>query len=423
MANISIISIVFRPDNVSTAHIMADLATDLKRAGHDVTVVTATPHYNRDREAEAQQPLCRTGWWFLYRSTLEGVPIWHVRMPQKASSIAMRLVEWAYFHLVSTVVALLVGERPDVILVPSPPLTIGLSAWLVSRLRGGKYIYNVQELYPDIAISLGALRSPLAIRAARALEAFVYRQAAVVTAIAPAMAACLERRVGTPEKVALIPNFVDTTALHPLPRGNEFRSRSAFRDKFVVNYSGNIGPAQGVEALICAAELLKDNSEIHFVIVGGGSGFAAIRDHLAATALDNVTLLEYQPYTMMSQIYSASDVCVVPQATNTGGDAVPSKVYRIMACARPVIAITESASDLASLVLSSGCGVVVPAADVEMLASVITNAHREAAMWLEMGERGYRHVVDRYSRATVVREYDALVRTLAHRNSEEGGRE
>src|SRR5512140_2233807 len=131
MAHVLILSLVFPPDNVSTAVIMAELSADLKAAGHEITVVSTVPHYNRDPQAEARQPLTRLWGPLLSRSTFDGIPVLHVGMPRKSGRILSRLLAWGGFHVISLIAAAVLVRRVDVILAPSPPLTIGVCAWLL----------------------------------------------------------------------------------------------------------------------------------------------------------------------------------------------------------------------------------------------------------------------------------------------------
>lgn len=410
MANVLVLTLVFPPDNVSTAHIMGNLASDLKRAGHDVRVITTTPHYNIDEHAQQRQPL-RRSFPFFRRSEFEGVPVLHVAMPQKEKSVLRRLVSWSTFHVLSTTAAVFSRPKPDVILCPSPPLTIGVSAWIIARLRRARFVYNVQEIYPDIAISLGALKSRTLIGLARALERFVYRRSSAITVIAPRMQQRLIERGVPQSKLLVIPNFVDTADLMPMPKDNEFSRELGIVEKFVVNYSGNVGPAQGLETLVRAAEFLRGDDRIHFVITGNGTLFDAIRDQVRG--MPNVTMLGYQPFSRMPAIYASSDVCVVPQAAATGSDAVPSKVYRIMACARAVLAVTESASDLATLVETSGAGVHARPDAADDLAKLLASLASDRAQSVAMGQRGYDYVRNSNTREMITKQYEEIVQRLA----------
>lgn len=409
MTNILILTLVFPPDSVSTAQIMGNLATDLQSRGHTVTVLTTSPHYNRDLEAESRQPLAPFWGSVLRRSCYQDITVYHTLMPKKNKNVMLRISAWLGFHLLSTVAGLTVIPRPDVIIVPSPPLTIGLSAWILGAFHRAPFIYNVQEIYPDIAIRLGALRNRQLIRLLFGLEHFIYNRAHKVTVIAPRMRERLLEKGVPEEKVSVVPNFVDVTELQPLPKDNPFSRRHNVHDKFVVSYAGNLGPAQGLETFVEAARLLRDQPDIHFMIMGDGILRDTLRNSVAEMPLDNLTFLPHQPYSLVPEIYASSDLNLVPQAAEIGFDAVPSKVYRIMACARPVLAITDPSSDLGQLILGAQCGAVVPPATPDLLANVIQVASRERENWQKMGEAGRRHVVENYARTVVTDRYLALV--------------
>ena len=409
MSNVLILSLVFPPDSVSTAEIMGDLATDLRARGHRVTVLTTTPHYNRDPVAERAQPL--SGYWgpLLLSSDYRGISVFHVPAPAKTHSVPVRLLGWAGFHAVSTIAGVIMRDRPDVILVPSPPLSNGVAAWIIGRLRRAPFIYNVQELYPDIAINLGALRSQPVIRILGALERFVYRKASAISVIAPRMRDRLVAKSVPSNKIEVIPNFVDLGRLAPVPRLNEFSRRCNLDGAFAVTYAGNIGPAQGLDIVIEAARLLADEPRVRFLIIGDGMLRKSLAVAAATLPTQSVTMMPYQPNSLMPQIYGASDVCLVTQAAATGSDAIPSKVYRIMASSRPVVAVTEASSDLATLVRSAECGAVVEPGDAAGLAAVIRQGINAPDALVEQGARGRAHVAKRYSRETVSNQYDALI--------------
>jgi len=407
------ISLVFRPDNVSTAHVMAELAADLVAAGHTVTVFTTTPHYNQDPGAEQAQP--RRWVWgpLLQKSEYAGARVYHAWMPRKGPSVILRLLAWVWYHIVSTFAALALARRPHVILAPSPPLTVGLSSWALGRLKAVPFVYNVQEIYPDIAINLGALRNKTLIRATLTLERFVYRKARVITVIANRMRARLIEKGVPPEKVVVIPNFVNVDDLSPRPKDNPFSREFQLQDKFVVSYAGNLGPAQGLECFVDAARLLRDLPEVRLALIGDGMLAEPLRARAAALGLDNLLVLPHQPYSRVPDIYGTSDVCVVAQATATGSDAIPSKVYRIMASERPIIAATDRESDLAELVRAAGAGVVIPPESAAALAAAIGDALRDRAAWTARAAAGRAHVSGHYTRGRISRRYAELLEAAA----------
>ncbi len=417
MAEILLLSLVFPPDSVSTAQIMGELAVDLGKHGHRVTVISTIPHYNRNLENEKYQPL-RPKWWkILYQSEYHGMTVYHTFMPPKGQNKLWRLLAWAFFHIISTIAGLMIVPRPSIIIAPSPPLTIGLCACLIGMLHRAPYIYNVQEIYPDIAIRLGAVRNRRVIDLLYRLEKFVYSKASAVTVIASRMREQLLKKGVSSNKVQVIPNFVDVSDLAPLKKDNDFSRKHNLSNQFVINYAGNMGPAQGLEHFIDAANILKEEAGVCFLMMGDGTLRESLQQRIEGYNLGNCIFLPYQPYSLMAQAYAASDLCLVSQAIETGFEAVPSKVYRIMACARPVLAVTDQNSDLARLVSEASCGAFVLPGSAEVLAEMIMRAYRNQQEWQKMGISGREHVVRYYARAIVTNQYHELIENIVS-NSE-----
>ena len=418
MARVLVLSLVFAPDGVSTAQLMSELAADLQRAGHQLSVVTTQPHYNRDVVAEAAQPLTRRWAGLLFRSNFQGIPVFHTAMGRKRGGLSARLAGWVRFHALALIAGLWLVERPDVILVPSPLLTAGLLGWFLARVRGAAFVYNVQELYPDFAVRAGHLRHPVIIRLLLALERFVYRRASMITVIGQGMHSAVVAKGVPPSRVQLIPNFVDVESLRPGPMDNTFRREHALGHAFVVTYAGNMGLGQGLDVLIDAAELLTNHPDVLFLFVGEG----VRREHLMARAhtkgLSNTRFIIHQPYARVPEIYAASNVCVVAMIGTVAAEAVPSKFLRIMACGRPVLALADADSDIAREVAAAGAGVVASPSSAESVAEAVL-AFRDAPERCQAnGQAGRAYVSLRYARAVVTARYASLLRDLTPHRAE-----
>ena len=416
MAKILLLTLVFAPDGVSTAVLMTELAQELQAAGHEVTVLTTTPHYNVELEARARQPLTPHWGRWLYRSELDGIPVYHAAIPVKGDRVGARLLDYLRFHLISTLAGLFAVGHYDLLLVPSPPLTIGLSAWLLGLLRRVPFIYNVQEIYPDVAVSLGVLRNRQVIRALEGLERFIYGRAREITVISEWFRRRLLEK-GVPEaQLTVIPNFVDTDFMQPQPVSarprNDFARQHDLVDKFVVLYAGNIGLTQGFETILAAAQALRHLPDLRFVIVGDGTRRAWLAEQLASTDLANVLLLPYQPRSVVPQIYGAADLCLVPLKRGTAQETFPSKIYTIMAAGRPVIAAADPDSELAWVVEHAGCGWSVPPDDAGALATAIADAYVQRATLPYHGQQGRTYVLANHSRHAVTHHYDTLIRQM-----------
>ena len=413
MANVLFLAPVFPPDGVSTAQIMGELAVDLRRYGHSVSVVTTQPHYNYDDVARAAQPLTPIWRGAFFRSSYQGIPVIHTRMPSREGGIRSRLIGFIVFHALGLVAALFLSPRPDVIIVPSSPLLSGgFVAWLIGVFTGARYIYNVQEMYPDLAIQMGQLDNRALIHALRTLERFVYRTAGGVTVITRGMQAKLLAAGVPTEKLHFVPNFVDVDELTPSERTNGFSKEHRLDGSFVVSYAGNIGFAQGLDVLVAAADLLKNEKGILFLFVGNGVARASLVEEASRRGLSNVRFVEHQPYARVSEIYASSDISVVSQLDTIAADAIPSKVYRIMACARPILAIASSTSELGAVVRESGGGVAVKPSALEVADAIAQLSRQTAAERAAMGRSGRAFALANVSRPTITRRYDELVRSI-----------
>ena len=396
MKNVVILSLIFSPDNVSTAQIMAGLAEDLKKGGCGVKVVSTTPHFHRDPSLEAEQPLRWAFWPFVKKSDYHGVRVYHVPMPDKSIWPPLRLLSWIWFHIVSTFVCLFVGKI-DVLIACTPPLTIGLGAWLVGVLKRCRYVFNVQEVYPDIAVNLGYMKNHLVIRFFKWLERFIYKHAGAVTTITPAMYEKIVGRVVEKGKVRLIPNYVELEAARA--------GRAPYQGErpFTVTYAGNMGVPQNLGVLVDAVRAMPD---VRLLFVGDGGDRKRLEK--LAEGMDNVEFRGYRPLSEMPGVYAESDLFYVGQDAHAASDGIPSKIYRILGARKPLVVVSPPDGDLAAFVRASGGGV---ATTDEGLADTIRQMR--SMDLAAMGEAGYRYVKEGFSREKITGMYAALVEELA----------
>ncbi|MBT3943521.1 MAG: glycosyltransferase family 4 protein [Chloroflexi bacterium] len=408
MTHLLILSLIFPPDNVSTAHLMGELSGDLVARGDKVTVLTTMPHFNRDESAEKDQPI-RPFWGpFLRKSEFNGATVYHTPSLSRLGALS-RVLGWLIFHVVSLIAGLMLPRRVDVILAPSPPLTVGVVAWLLGLWHRTSFIYNAQELYPDIAVNLGVTKNRLLISVLYKLENFVYATAGVVTVISEPMREQILSKGVPPEKVVTIPNWVDTATINVLPKDNGFSREHGVENDFVVCYAGNMGLAQNFEEIIEAAAILRGVPGIKFMLIGDGVKRPEIWRMVEELGLSNVIVLPFQDYHLVPHIYASSDLSYVPLHGEVAAHALPSKVYRIMASGRTILAVARQDSGVSALVAKSGSGLVVEPGTGELLAEAITKAASEPGAVSAMGAAGREYVEQNYSRQKIVSQYAELI--------------
>lgn len=401
-------SIAFNPDGVSTAYLYGDIASSLKEHGFEVVVLTTTPHYNRVEEQIRRQPRHWIIPGLLQKSIYKGIPVYHV--PQKKfKSTLLRLCGFMYWHVVSFFTALLM-RKVDVILSPSPPLTIGLLNIWIGKLKRAKVVYNVQEVYPDI---LGKT-SGAAFKLMSRMEHYIYDKSAAVTTIDKIFHHTIKGRFRNPEKLHIIPNFVDTDIYRPITATPDLNPEIFVKNEHLkLLYAGNIGMAQDWDTLIELAKLTKD-LPIDYYVIGEGKLHGFLEDSIARLNLTNIRLLPYQPREMMPQIIAFSDIQFIFMEPRIAAQGFPSKVYTIMASGKPLLICSPENTPIVNFLRDPDCAKIITATDAKEKA-------REAATWLRsvdadelkrLGSNGLKVIGDRYSKSAVTELYAQLIKCI-----------
>lgn len=384
------------PGVEATAHLLAELCAAL--AGEfEVTVVTGML---RDTPSEPG------------RSEHDGVEILRVRSTAfDRRRLSLRAVNYVTYLAQSIRVAL-AARRPDVVVCMTDPPIIADVALLVARRFGVPLVVVSQDVFPEIAVELRRLENPLLVGFLRRAISFYLGRADRVVAIGDTMRERLESKGARPERLRVIPNWVDTTALEPQLRDNPWARQQGLVDRFVVMHSGNVGHAQNLDALVRASTFLRDLEELAIVIIGTGARHAELVELTRLLEADAVRFLPYQPRELLPQSLSSADVHVVGLARGLSGYVVPSRLYGILSVGRPVIVAADRESETAQVVERVGCGVVVPPGRPELLAAAIRRVHDGELDLEEMGRRAREYVAAEADRSVAVGRYRRLLREL-----------
>ncbi len=392
----------FPPEPGAPAARTHEHAREWARMGHAVTVVCGVPHY-----PEGVVPPEYRGR-LVHEETVDGVRVlrcWLYAAPN--AGVLRRSASFATFMLSALYAALFRAGPCDVVAATSPQLLCGLAGWLAAALRRRPFVFEVRDLWPQQIIDLGVITHPLLVGPLRALEMFLYRRACAVVTVAPAAAADLTARGISPGKVHVIPNGIDLDFFRPLPREGRIRREQGWGDDFVALYIGAHGLSQGLETVLDAAKLLADRPGIRFVFAGAGARREALRAGAEELGLENVTFLPAQPKAAMPEFYAAADACLVPLLKRGVFQTnIPSKMFEIMACARPMILGVEGQA--LALLTAAGAGVAVPPEDPKALADAVLALAASPERCLALGEAGRRHAEAHCSRLERAREYAAL---------------
>jgi colanic acid biosynthesis glycosyl transferase WcaI len=305
------------------------------------------------------------------------------------------------------------GRRPAVVLCMTDPPIVANVALLVARRYRAPLVVISQDVFPEIAVQLKRLENPVLMSLLRGLVGIYLRRADRIVAIGETMRMRLEEKGAPPDRLRVIPNWVDTARLGPLEKANPWARNSRLDEKFVVMHSGNVGHAQDLDSLVRAATFLRDLDDLTIMIIGTGARHAELVGLAELLQTDQVQFLYYQSRGVLPQSLSAADVHVVGLAPGLAGYVVPSRLYGILAVARPVIVAADPDSETAQVVERIGCGIVVPPGRPELLARAIRDAHDGKYDLTEMGRLGREWVEQEADRTVAIGRYRELLRELA----------
>jgi colanic acid biosynthesis glycosyl transferase WcaI len=309
------------------------------------------------------------------------------------------------------------ARRPDAVIAMTDPPIAGVLAAALGRRWRVPVVTVYQDVFPEIAVELGRLESPVLARTLSLLSSWVLRNSTRVVAIGDTMKRRLVAKGARPESVVVIPNWTHLDRANPTPKQNDWARQHGLDDKFVVMHSGNIGFAQDLDTLIRASTFVRDREEIEFAIIGSGARLpdaVALAERLEA---DKVRFLPYQPREILSSSLSSADIHVVGLARGLSGFVVPSRLYGILAVGRPVIVAAESDSETALLVEREGCGVVIPPERPDLLAAAIRQAAGGVFDLAEMGQRGRAYIEREGSFERSAARYLELLDSLTRRGA------
>ena len=395
----------YAPEATGIAPCNVALCEHLRDAGHRPEMLTSCAYYPewRKREGDGCHP---------YRTDhVNGVPVhrcWHY-VPAKASPLK-RMVHEGTFVACSFFRGLTL-PKPDVMVVVSPPLLLGAAAWVLGKVRGVPFVFHVQDLQPDAAVGLGMLKVGKFTKMLYALEALAYAKAARVSGICRGMLRAFARKGVPEEKRVYFPNGVPAPEAASEARvAGRWRARQGFgAEDFLAVYSGNLGVKQGLDVLVEAAALVKE-TRVRVVICGQG----AVRDKLAAEIarrqLSNLRLLPLQDDQAYREMMADTDLCLITQQVGTGQFFFPSKLLSALACAKPVLAVADADSELASAVDEGGFGLRVSTEQPGALAAALDGVAGLTAMERrQMGEAG-RRFGEQFEMGKVMADFEAVLR-------------
>jgi colanic acid biosynthesis glycosyl transferase WcaI len=381
----------FPPDAAATAYILGELAEDLA-LDHEVHVVAGKPSYN---------------------ATSSNFRPKGVRVHRAASTVfhrghvAGRLTNYATFLISSTYRCVRV-PRPELVVAMTDPPLVGIVGLAAAKRFGCPFVFVSHDVHPDIGVALGRMDNPLLVWAVRAVNRLLRRSASQIIVVGRDMQEKMIAEGVAADKLTYLPNWATRTEQ---VSAADVRARMGWSDRVVVMHAGNIGLAQNLNTLLQAASLLKDRTDILFVLVGDGAAKGELTDQVTLLGLENVVFEPYRPKEEAQELVGASDIQLISLAPGLKGCAAPSKTYGIMAAGKPFIAAVDSGSEPDRIITEFGCGIRVEPNDGPGMARAIAEVTHESLD--EMGARALAAFSANFERHIVTAGYqETLERVL-----------
>jgi len=398
---ILVLGINYYPEPTGISVYTTDMCEYLADAGHEVVVCTGFPYYPQWKvEKQYRKKLVMTE---IHRRVK--IKRSYLYIPSKVTTKTRILHETSF--VVSSFFNSLFSRRPDIIIVISPPLLLGISAWLLSRLRKTPFVFHIQDLQPDTAVALGMIKSQRFIDVLYKIERFIYKRAAYISVISNGMRKKLILKGIPKEKFGLFPNWANITLKKKPTKENEFRKKYNLNNEFIASYSGNIGVKQGLDIILDVANSMVDVKNILFLIVGDGAQKQYLIEKARDLNLPNVKFLPPQPIHLFSEMLFETDISLVIQRAAVTNVVTPSKLLNSFASGRAVVVSTPEDSELSKTLREANCAVTVKPESRDELKDAILELYNDARKRELLGKNAKRYADEHFSRERILSKFES----------------
>lgn len=395
----------FPPEIGAPAARVSEMSAAWVAQGHEVTVITGLPNHPTGRIPDRYRGVR------FCEEQLGGVRVWRNWLYATPNEgFLKKTLSHLSFMVSAAVLSTHRLRDADVIVVSSPTFFSVITAWFMSRVRRVPYVFEVRDLWPGIFVELGVLKNRWLIAVLEAVEMFLYRGAARVVVVTDAFADNLRRRGVPAAKLATITNGVDADFFAPAPTDNSLRREHGLTDTFVALYIGAHGISHALSRVLDAVAATRDDG-IHWVFVGEGAEKSLLMSRAKDMGLSNVTFLPGQPKELMPAWYAACDVALVPlRDIPLFEQFIPSKMFEIMSCERPIIGSVRG--EARTILEASGSAITVNPEDAAAIAEAARQLKADPACRRRMGESGRRFVMAHFDRVELARRYAVLLQSV-----------
>ncbi|MBO9699676.1 MAG: WcaI family glycosyltransferase [Sporocytophaga sp.] len=368
---ILVFGINYAPELTGIGKYTGEMCEWLAEHGHEVEVITSMPYYPEWKIRKAYQGR----WWFT--ETINKVKVRRTvfYVPEKVTGTTRIAHEFSFLLSSSIWWFKSLFRKYDLVISPYPPLIIGAWPYIYSRFHKTKWVFHIQDLQVDAARDLGLIKNDRLLNVLEYMEKFFLRKADYVSSISDGMKMKILGKGIDAGKYIMLPNWVDTDFIRPMPKNDSMRSELGFEEKdIIILYSGNMGEKQGLEAVIPIAQKFADRSEVKIVLAGEGAAKERLMKETEANRLKNITFLPIQAYEKLSAFLAIADFHLVLQKKAASDLLLPSKLLSILSAGGCAIVTAVDNSSLHKMIGETNAGWLAEPENIGNLISILEKA-------------------------------------------------
>lgn len=391
----------FYPDKSSTPKVLTELAEDLIEYGIDVSVITSNKSYKNQNDN------------LISDETYKGIKIKRIRSSGfNRDNYLGRILNYITFVL-NMFIKLIFKSDYDMVLVVSNPPLLPIISYIIRRIKKKKYIYLVHDIYPDIAVKVGAIKQGgIVYSIMNFINSKVYRYSEKIIVLGDDMKEFLLRKNVDVSKLIKITNWADSEKIYRTSKENNFSVKYSIQKTFNIVYTGNIGRFHNIELILEVANYLRNDKEINFIFVGDGYKKKVIEKYISDKKLDNIKLFDYCYSEEYNQVLNTADIFISTLDKGIEGLGVPSKTYSYLAIGKPIIAIMNKNSEIGNLVIENNIGIVEESDNIIRMADFIKNIKYDYKLYCDFSNNAYDLFKSNYDRKVVTKKFDDLIRSV-----------
>lgn len=407
---ILILTQYFPPETGAPQNRLYELAVRLKTNGADVSVLTAMPNYPQMQLHQKYR-----GKFYCYEE-MDGLHVHRCWIyVSKSKRIFKRLLNYFSFVKTSFWIGWFILGKYDYLLCESPPLFLGITAYLLKKLKRAKLIFNVSDLWPESAEKLGLVTNRFLLKISTRLEEFLYRNTFLITGQTQGIVKNISDRFPD-KKVYWLPNGVDIDYFNPDNIKSEWRLKNNFSENdFILLYAGIIGHAQGLEVILNCANILCNKKEIKFVLMGDGPEKGNLISLKNKMKLENVFFFESVLKKEIHTVLKSVDIAIIPlKKIDLFKGAIPSKIFEALAMKKPILLGVEGeAKEL--FIDEAHAGIAFEPENATYLANAVLNMIENIDQMKVYGSNGSEYVKRKFNRDIIaVNFFNLLKDNLTH---------